>query len=55
MNAMQYRAIYRVDSGKPSQFEDRELLVDHLPRIGTVVEVPDGSGQYGRVIAVERV
>jgi len=44
--------IYRVDSGKPGQFRDVELETDHLPTMGTIVEVPDGSGRYGRVISI---
>ncbi len=49
-----YRVIYRLDTGKPGQFTDLELVVDHLPAMGTVVPVPDGTGRYGRVISIER-
>jgi hypothetical protein len=49
-----YRVIYRIDTGKPGQFTDVELVVDHMPIVGGVVRVPDGSDRYGRVIVVER-
>jgi hypothetical protein len=50
-----YRVIYRLDTGLLGRFTDVELIVDHLPDLGTVVIVPDGSDKYGRVISVERV
>ena len=50
-----YRVVYRIDTGRPGRFRDVELVVDHLPDLGTVVLLPDGSGQYGRVISIERI
>ncbi len=50
-----YRVIYRLDWGRPGQFTDVELIVDHLPLLGVVVELPDGTGRHGRVISIERV
>lgn len=28
--------------------------VDHMPFLGAVVQIPDGSDQYGEVISVEK-
>lgn len=50
-----YRVIYRIDTGKPCQFTDVELIVDHPPCLGYVACLPDGSDRYGRVISIERV
>ena len=45
-----YTAIYQI--GK----EQREVKnISHMPIMGTLVRVPDGSNQYGRVIAVSRI
>ena len=51
--AKRYRVIYRLEL--PGRFTDVELIVDHLPDLGAVVRVPDGSDRYGRVISIERV
>jgi len=49
-----YTVTYRVDTGLPGRFTDVTINVDHLPDVGSVVEIPDGSGRYGRVISIER-
>lgn len=53
MNA-QYRVIYRVDRGRPSDFTDVECVVGHRPNLGCVERLPDGDC-YGRVISVVRI
>ena len=44
-----YAVTYRMPG-----YPDVTLTVDHLPMIGSVAPLPDGSGRYGRVIAAER-
>lgn len=46
---------YRIDSGVRNAFIDVTMTVDHLPQLGSVVAIPDGSGRYGRVISIERM
>jgi hypothetical protein len=44
-----YTAIYQINN------EQREVKnIYHMPIMDTIVKVPDGSNQYGKVISVKK-
>lgn len=42
------QVIYQLANGQQVAAND----VDHIPFLGTVVAMPDGSGRYGRVLSI---
>jgi len=53
-----YTVVYRIEHGKrftPGHFTDVTVKgVSGMPTLGVVVEIPDGTARYGRVISIER-
>lgn len=50
-----YDVVYRLERGETwesGRFIDVSATADHVPQMGAVVQMQDGSGRYGRVIAV---